>query len=376
MAASGNLNGGPKRAAFGDVSNTSRVLVDISHKNLGKDRVPISNHRQGSIPDKENVPFSTNVSFLKPAQRPSTYTSKQLPPATSFSNTGIQTSNKPFTHNDEQKLPLFIESGISKKATVNCADRADTKLGAKFEVPVPVHQVADMETQPVKNPRQYKSQPQLRTEQPVVLRRTQSRHFGKTDEFDIHDDNATEASYEDALENLSEVTEPTTQPYEGHGVSSDATESDDKPVITGASVRASTELPPRPTIPEPEEYWDDDEEEEFYDEQGYTTAHSYRSHGDNTTGGPTTVLAPKVTARVQQELERAKAIVESNITEDEIEEEAWDVSMVTEYGEEIFQYMRSLEVSDAPLAPIMASTRLLSLPLPLCPIAVFLSNLQ
>jgi hypothetical protein len=97
-------------------------------------------------------------------------------------------------------------------------------------------------------------------------------------------------------------------------------------------------------VSEPEEYWED-EEEEIYDEQGYTTAHSYRSRGDNTTGGATTVLFPKVTKKVEREIAAAKELVERSRTQDEIDDEQWDTSMVAEYGDEIFAYMRELEVS-------------------------------
>lgn len=94
-----------------------------------------------------------------------------------------------------------------------------------------------------------------------------------------------------------------------------------------------------------EEYWDEDEDEEYFDADGYTTARSVRSRGDNTTGGVTIVLAPRVTSKSQRELEAAKQWVESNKSPEDVEDEQWDTSMVAEYGEEIFEYMRSLEVS-------------------------------
>ncbi|KAK5627188.1 hypothetical protein RRF57_002903 [Xylaria bambusicola] len=93
----------------------------------------------------------------------------------------------------------------------------------------------------------------------------------------------------------------------------------------------------------------DDEEDHCYDDKGYTTAHSYRSHGDNTTGGVTTVMfPPKVTKKGQAEIEAAKQIVESRRTTDEIQEDAWDISMVAEYGDEIFEYMRKQEMTLLP----------------------------
>ncbi|KIW03601.1 uncharacterized protein PV09_05354 [Verruconis gallopava] len=93
------------------------------------------------------------------------------------------------------------------------------------------------------------------------------------------------------------------------------------------------------------EYLDEeeDDEEEYYDAEGYTTARSIRSRGDNTTGGLTTIIEPRVTQRVLKELEAARDYVLATRTEDDIEDEAWDTSMVAEYGDDIFEYMRKLE---------------------------------
>ena len=99
-----------------------------------------------------------------------------------------------------------------------------------------------------------------------------------------------------------------------------------------------------PIASEPEEYWDEDEYEENYEEEGYVTARSFKSRGDNTTGGATTIVFPKVTNKIKKELAAAKESVESSRTAEEIEDEAWDMSMVAEYGDEIFQYMKELEV--------------------------------
>ena len=104
---------------------------------------------------------------------------------------------------------------------------------------------------------------------------------------------------------------------------------------------------------EQEEYWDEDEEEEYYDADGYTTARSLRSRGDNTTGGVTLVLAPRVTAKVQRELEAARLYVEANRSAEDVEDEQWDTSMVAEYGEEIFEYMHALEERMKPNATYM-----------------------
>jgi G2/mitotic-specific cyclin 3/4 len=86
----------------------------------------------------------------------------------------------------------------------------------------------------------------------------------------------------------------------------------------------------------------EEDDEHYYDAE--PTARSFRSMGDNTTGGLTQVVEPRVTSRVLKELEEANDFVKETRTEEDIEDEAWDTSMVAEYGDEIFAYMRTLEV--------------------------------
>lgn len=103
---------------------------------------------------------------------------------------------------------------------------------------------------------------------------------------------------------------------------------------------------------EPEEYWDEDEDYND-DDDGYVTARSYRSRSDNTTGGAMTVLFPKYNQKAYREIALAKQFVESSRTSEDIEDELWDTSMVAEYGEEIFQYMREMEIKMLPNAHYM-----------------------
>lgn len=86
----------------------------------------------------------------------------------------------------------------------------------------------------------------------------------------------------------------------------------------------------------------EEDDEHYYDAE--PTTRSFRSIGDNTTGGLTQIVEPRVTSRVLRELEEANDYVKETRTEDDIEDEAWDTSMVAEYGDEIFAYMRALEV--------------------------------
>jgi hypothetical protein len=98
--------------------------------------------------------------------------------------------------------------------------------------------------------------------------------------------------------------------------------------------------------PLPEQYYDIDEEEYGY-EDGYTTARSFGLQGEST-GGVTTVLAPRLTDKVKAELEIARDYVEATRPAEDVEDEQWDTSMVAEYGDEIFDYMRDLEARMVP----------------------------
>ena len=107
--------------------------------------------------------------------------------------------------------------------------------------------------------------------------------------------------------------------------------------------QATTRKSMLPPVSEPEESWEEDAVEN-YDEEGYVTARSFKSRTDSTTGNATTVLFPKVTQKTKAEISAAKELIEGSKTDEELEDEAWDTTMVAEYGEEIFGYMKDLEV--------------------------------
>jgi G2/mitotic-specific cyclin 3/4 len=98
--------------------------------------------------------------------------------------------------------------------------------------------------------------------------------------------------------------------------------------------RAVNILPSNATITE---HFYDEDDDDYYYEDAYPT-----THGEST-GGVTTVLVPLNSKKVEHELELARIHVESTRTAEDIEDEQWDTSMVAEYGDEIFGYMKSLE---------------------------------
>lgn len=88
--------------------------------------------------------------------------------------------------------------------------------------------------------------------------------------------------------------------------------------------------------PETEE-WEDAEEDTH-------AAPVATSRSDNTTGGTTTVVYPKVTAITKREIFKAKKMVEASRTEEDIIEDFYDSSMVAEYSTEIFNHLYTKEV--------------------------------
>ncbi|AEO62498.1 uncharacterized protein THITE_2106718 [Thermothielavioides terrestris NRRL 8126] len=362
--AAGALNAPPKRTAFGDVSNTARTrAVDLAGKPIDKDAVKarakpaaLVSVRDTRVDRKDNKQVGPHE-----ARSRTITTSKGISNSTkSQPSAPLQAANLGPRGASLAQPPM--RNGASKKATTTHEDdRYDQKLNVRRDAASPVDDMAVLVVKPVKDPRHYKSQPVLRADQQSI-RHTQNKVVSKTDgaidpsgESDV-DDNVTEAAYEDAVEQLSDavidgaVRDALAEVKRMEYNSLYLADYDQamQPSRISEAPRSPKALPELPVAPESEEYWDEEEEQEYYDEQGYTTAHSYRSLGDNTGSGPTTMLAPSVTASAQEELERAKAYVLEHQTEYEIEEDAWDVSMVTEYSDEIFAYMRELEAQMLP----------------------------
>lgn len=351
MAGNGGIKNGIRRAVFADVSNNAaRVpIVDAKHA------MPKSNI------GKENAPQGKST-FLQPAQRPKNYAS--VADLRSFHQARETEAIPRAAHlvplNDSH-APAVPKHGAAKKTMIYNDAESNQPHSQQYH-----HETAQTRQQPTdrKSPRQYRSQPHLKADQPV-LRRTQSRtlndHSKQHEPVVLQDEDVVDTPYVDAVEDLRlldwPVREVDEKDLEHHADIYDDIDvralqalGQDLAVAVGSESEVlpieATSLSQQGVATQPlseaEEYWDEDEE--FYDDQGYTTAHSYRSLGDNTTGGATTVIVPKVTAKIQRELDNAKVLVESRLTQEELDEEAWDVSMVAEYGDEIFDYMKQLEV--------------------------------
>ena len=359
MLAVGGLKGAAKRTAFGDVSNTVKSLAVLEESSVGGKQSKVELVKPVAHAEKPAV-------LLRPAQR-----SLNIAAAKGNANSAA-VHPEPILAPVPSKAPLAElrahappppKRTLSKKSTIIYKDseaesearpRPATSHIPKQEsaLSAPVHQTLE--------PRHHKSHPQLNLEQPALRRARSKPTFD-----DANDRHAnilpSDPLYEDAQEDQDNISGDAYERYLDRVETKHEEELAYEPAAPKEEVldRVHRQLPAPPHQQEPEEYWED--EEEMYDEQGYTTAHSFRSRGDNTTGGATTgaLLVPKVTARSKKELAAAAELVEGSRTQEEVEDEAWDTSMVAEYGDEIFSYMRDLEVSHFVLNHFKPSNKLL-----------------
>ncbi|KAI0123021.1 cyclin [Xylariales sp. AK1849] len=357
QATAGGLQGAAKRSAFADRSNTAKsVILPYDDSKM------VKSHHSQVAKSKENDTSGHGIpkdAFSRPAQRPSSKGASNLP---SVTNSYIM----PLAGGDSH-LPPHKQS---KRATtiVYNDNRPATSSGSSEAVSEHIEALRGLEypgpaAPLVRQPRHHQSQPALNSSQQALQQQTEtippqdtyvdsSTHWDfYSNDYDLADDNIPEAPYLDALEELPQEQFPVLKPTKGHfhcGPSV-AEQPDMHPTNLG------TIQPSLPSLPaeEPLEI-SDYEDEDYYDDQGYTTAHSYRSRGDTTTGGTTMVVfPPKLSKKGLAEIEEAKDIVERNRTDEEMEDEAWDISMVAEYGDEIFAYMKELEMNLLPAAHYM-----------------------
>ncbi|KAI5461191.1 cyclin-like protein [Mariannaea sp. PMI_226] len=342
MASSANagFRGAAKRAAFGDVTNVSKPLGHSrdESKVLKAQITNVASNILSTIPvNKENGTYSKDA-FNRPAQRPGSGFVGSTRTVTETK--ASEASGKLARMDSQQENRLYVKKDVQIKTSVSSSSSVDNRS---------------------LQPRHYKSQPQLKQQQPT-LRRTQSRQLetviaNESDSEPTEEETAaalvlqevtnaqTRAAYFDSLylTTTEEASVDTNREEQVIELSANLPQISDEEAIVPVAYQENHV----PAMSEPEE-WDEEDDEDFDDQdQAYTTAHSFRSR-DATTSGVTTVVLPRVTARVQRELEEAKIEVEQTRTQDDIEEELWDVSMVAEYGDEIFDYMRELEIKMLP----------------------------
>jgi len=375
MLSIGGLKAAAKRTAFNEKSNVSKDLTKASEVSIIGNKV--ESDKADKVEQVEKVTIKESdiakdtlvekpAALLRPAQRPLNGNGKTtlnaaappyIPSAIPF--LPIQQAVK---RNNSKKAPIYIDNAMPVEQAVTYPTNEAVNDGPKeaIVVPAPLHLNV--------GPRQHKSQPELKPEQPI-LRRTQSRSLdGAAPEFQVGAPIAIPHVLPPlpALPALPSYQHVSEQQHKGighghgHGVQpttsfqlkmdealvAEYLEDEEPKIVRDAATRTQQEKILAGAT-EPEEYSEEDSEE-FYDEHGYTTGYSFRSRGgDNTTGGVTQVIVPRWNKKICEELDAAKTTTIDNRPQEEVEDEAWDTSMVAEYGDEIFQYMRELEVCPA-----------------------------
>ncbi|KAI4623546.1 hypothetical protein J4E80_003357 [Alternaria sp. BMP 0032] len=303
-----------KRTVFGDVSNTRQPIT--------KDDMQVNGKKKGLEVLKDNSAVTVKEittkagALARPAQRP-------LANVTAKANASIESSDvasavtKSITVNASQPA-AEVRKVITKKSStaVFKEPQSEPLNDTTTLVDVPARQ--PLPTQPSSFPNVDRASAQ--SQQPTTIPEEEENAESKNGADDRYE-------YLDALEEQARVLEQE--------------RNEELAKVNGLNGL------------DQEEYWDEEEDEEYYDADGYTTARSLRSRGDNTTGGVTLVLAPRVTAKTQRELEAARIFVEANRSAEDVEDEQWDTSMVAEYGDEIFEYMHALEERMKPNASYM-----------------------
>jgi len=352
------IKGNSQRRAFADVSNTVRTGAqakdDLILADKGTyDALPLKTLLQ---PLKEVPDISQQqqrpTALLRPAQRPLSAIVQKALPAVPVSTTASAVPKHVVTEPscdvaNIRKVLSRRNTTVFKETVPFSTTASAASQNASTQQLAPVHQILEAKEKPVpSNSEQVATNGVLLESAGVVLPtdikecsedliQSIEQTFANSEKLHALDDQLQHPPAAPSRTSSSETIEQL-QTSEGE-VYLPAVE------LQGAETEAAVVL--QQPIAEVQEYWEEDEDEEYYDAEGYTTARSFRSRGDNTTGGLTMLLEPRVTARSIKELEQAKIVVDLSRTEEDIEDEAWDTSMVAEYGDEIFQYMHELEVS-------------------------------
>ena len=339
-----------KRTAFGDVSNTVRGNQTV------RDVTALSNKPQQVQPQ---VDKKTTATLLQPAQRPSSLVTgfkelgkNILAPSRTQAETTVSSNSVTQKTLSKKNTTVFKDySTIPKPLDDNlivqkAAVPRESLLPLDKNVPPNVNSATT--TSKVDEPEKVRKTKSIQSikagkVEPIVHQTTSARlsanslKDGKIEAPVSIIDASVQASKHQSL-SLRKTPLPNSLSVETSNKASTKT-------VSGKTEVALAKKGPQPAS-EPEEYCDGDYEEEGenYEDDGYVTARSFRSKADNLTGNITTTIVPRFSNKVDKELDAAAAIVTLSRPMIELEDEAWDVTMVSEYKEEIFEYYRELEV--------------------------------
>lgn len=283
-----NAKNGARRA-FGDVSNT---------KDMAR-----ASRDDSAIGGKPNAQLVENkASLAQPAQRP-------------LSISGIKGLLTNVTAKPINPAGKAQPAKLAKRTNAIFRDQLEpvTEREASKEVPQPAR----------------RSAPSIETQ--ITLKSDVHKQVPVVNEPVVSDPNKGEAN----------EWEETRKSAGSNSIVSDSDETKVSSQYTKSSApteHLSNDLATVTSEPEAEEW--EDEEVDYLP--------PFISRADNTTGGTTTVIFPRITSVTKRQMLQAKAIVDSTRTEEDILEDFYDSSMVAEYSSEIFLHLRQKEVCHPP----------------------------
>lgn len=306
------------KKVLGEANANSKISV--------RDDSDIGKASPGKINAQDSIkPSAPAATFARPAPRP-------LAPKPSAQNISLAQAKLIGVAEPEKKL-------VAKKSTKVLKDVPEAEIKNTFAAPV---------HQPLAAPRQV-AQPILpsvtEAERVLPMVGVQRQEVHKIESVPLRDEPATRPQVKPASTAISHLPPGFQSQAEFQHLVQHHEAQYQKEQLQGT---AGMPLAKVQTIPQ-EVYYDVEEECEY--EDGYTTARSFGMY--NSTGDFTTVLAPKYTDKIKAELLAAKQHVLETRPAEDVEDEQWDTSMVAEYGDEIFEYMRSLESRMLPNARYM-----------------------
>jgi hypothetical protein len=335
-----------KRTAFGDVSNTSYTV------RASKDDIYLSgkNNKASTISAEDKKP----IVLSQPAQRPVSVTgvkailnSVRPRPSDNAPRQGLTDITSYNTANNRKLL--------TKRSNVVFKDHLPPVVEAKPSTAI--KQAGPRASDPLKEDlgsrpstassyREYSKKEAKEAPLPAKLKDIEVNPSS----LDIHSDSiyviepsvpkkdspSEPAALEEEQPSRSTLTEAVSLPEVKDAQKPESTLPRDS--LDLAHARSDSAVAPS----EPEEWDEFDDNEE---DDGYATARSHPSRSENTTGSAAIILVPKYNQKAKKEIAVARQLVETSRTTDDIEDEMWDTSMVAEYGDDIFDYMRELEVS-------------------------------
>lgn len=375
MAHVGGLKAAAKRTAFGDVSNISNFVRP------SKDDSALGAKGELSIMEKPGLlqPEKKATALLRPAQRPLSVSGLKSLLSNVTNSSHVVPTKQPLLEIHQSVQPSVQAANTRKVLTKRNMGVFKDHLPTQPDHASDLHRPISSTTAIARVQQEIASRLEVKTRDEVnepqaKVRRTKSQHIAASEP---REDEISTLSISDATEAPAIRSDGVYIDDRGDvqfyqysddtdAVKGPALMRDNRVILPaetkvadGSSLKllrdAELEITqPEParkhrltSVSEPEECWDEEEEEENYDEDGYVTARSYKSRGENTTSGATTVFFPKVNQKVKRELAAAKELIESTRTTEDIDDESWDTTMVAEYGDEIFQYMKDLEASIA-----------------------------